>query len=114
MFNILFKWKLNRIKKRGERYKQEKELRDAYAEYVPERKKRKVSNIMLFIVIAVIMAYTIGCFWLTYRTGMVMDSTLTTCVYAFFGSELFALLTIKTTKIIKGSDGTHHDDSAVG
>ena len=110
MFNILFKWKLNRIKKRGERYKQEKELRDVYAEYVPERKKRKVSNILLVIVVIAITLYTIASFWITYRTGMSIDPTLTTCFYAFWGSELFLLAGIRTSKIIKG----YHDDSAVG
>ena len=34
--------KLNKIKKQGERYKQEKELRDIYAEYMPGKKERKV------------------------------------------------------------------------
>ena len=104
MSEKIFQWKLNRIKKRGERYKREKELRDAYAEYVPDRKKRKVSNVMLVVVIAAIAIYTIASFWVQYRTGVPVDATLTTCFYASFGSELLLLAGIKTSKIIKGSN----------
>ena len=102
-----FQRKLDKIKKRGERYKKEKELKDAYAEYVPERKKRKVSNIMLAVVVVAVIVYTIACFWLTYRTGMIIDSTLTTCVYSLFGGELLALAAIKSTKVIKGTDNNN-------
>lgn len=99
-----FQRKLEKIKKRGERYKKEKELKDVYAKYVPEKKKRKISNIVLALVLAIIIAYTIACFWITYVTGMTIDPTLTTCVYSFFGSELFMLLILKATKIVKGTD----------
>ena len=96
-----FKRKLNKIKKRGERMKQEYELKEMYSQYVPEKKKRKVSNIVLTIVVVAILAYTIASFWLTYAVGVSIDSTLTTCFYTFMGSELFILAGIKTSKIIK-------------
>lgn len=99
-----FNKKLEKIKKQGERYKQEKELRDAYAQYVPDKKKRKVTNIMLTIVIIAVVTYTIASFWLAYVSGITVDSTLTTCVYTFFGSELFLLAGIKTSKVLKGYD----------
>ena len=99
-----FKRKLRRIRRKGEMYKKEKEVRDAYAEYWPDRKKRKVSNIMLAVSVAAIAIYTIASFWIQYKTGVPVDSTLTTCFYAFFGSELIALTTLKTSKIIKGHD----------
>ena len=94
--------KLKKIQKQGERYKKEKAIRDAYMEYWPDKKKRKVSNIMLVVVVTAIVTYTIASFWIQYKTGMPVDSTLTTCFYAFFGSELIALATLKTSKIIKG------------
>ena len=96
-----FKRKLNKIKKRGERMKQEYELKEIYAQYVPERKKRKVSNILLAVVVTAIVAYTVASFWLTYVVGVSIDSTLTTCFYTFMGSELFLLAGIKTSKILK-------------
>ena len=95
----LFQWKLNRLKKRGERYKREYELKEAYAQYMPERKKRKVSNILLVVVVVAITAYTVANLWITYTTGAVIDSTLTTCFYAFWGSEVLALAGIKLSKI---------------
>jgi hypothetical protein len=116
----LFQWKLKRIEKRGERWKQEYELKESYAQYVPERKKRKVSNILLVVIVVVIMTYTAASFLLTYTTGMTIDSTLTTCFYTFWGSELVALATLKTTKIIKNynkvedsSDVSIQDDTCV-
>ena len=101
MTNKQFKKKLSRIKKRGERQKQLKELRDAYAKYMPEKKAKKVSNIMLVIVVVGILAYTAVNLWITYKTGIAIDSTLTTCFYTFWGSELFFLAGIKLTKVLK-------------
>ena len=99
-----FKRKLRKIRRKGEMYKKEKEVRDAYVEYWPDRKKRKVSNIMLAVSVVAIAFYTIASFWIQYKTGVPVDSTLTTCFYAFFGSELIALTTLKTSKIIKGAN----------
>ena len=104
-----FQRKLNRIKKRGERNKQLYELQETYAQYVPERKKKKVSNIVLTITIIAILGYTIANFWIMYRTGAYIDSTLTTCFYAFWGSEAGLLALLKTSKIIKGNK---HENNA--
>lgn len=98
-----FKRKLRKIKRRGERMKQEYELKEMYAQYVPERKKRKVSNIVLTVVVIAILAYTIASFWLTYAVGISIDPTLTTCFYTFMGSELFLLAGIRTSKVLKGN-----------
>lgn len=108
----LFQLKLNRIKKRGERYKREHELKMAYAQYVPERKKRKVSNILLVVVVVAIVVYTVANLWITYATGMSIDSTLTTCFYAFFSSELFLLAGIRISKVKHGYDNTSNDEHA--
>ena len=96
--------KLKKIKKQGERYKKEKEVMDAYSEYWPEGKKRKVSNIMLITIIVAIVGYVIASFWLQYKTGIAIDPTITTCWFGFWTVEIIALTTIKNNK-------TRHGDS---
>lgn len=91
--------KLEKIKKNGERYKQEKELRDAYAEFMPEKKERKVSNVMLVVIVIAIVGYAIANFYLQYNIGIEISSTLTTCWYSFWGVEIAALGAIKVTKV---------------
>ena len=66
MFTKRFKRRLNRIRQQGERYKKEKAIRDAYAEYWPEHKKRKTSNIMLAVSIIAIVGYVIADYILQY------------------------------------------------
>lgn len=96
--------KLKRIQKQGERYKKEKEVRDAYAEYLPDRKARKVSNIMLITIVVAIVGYVIASFWIQYKTGIAIDPTITTCWFGFWTVEIVALTTIKNNK-------TKHGDS---
>lgn len=98
MTDEMFKRKLQRMKKRGERYKKEQEIRDAYAEYLPDRKKRKVSNIMLVIIVVAIIAYTVASFWIQYATGVAVDSTLSTLYYSFWTIELISLTSIRNYK----------------
>lgn len=102
-----FQKKLERIQKRGERQKMKYEMEAKYAEFYPG-KKRKVSNIMLVVVVISITLYTIANLWITYASGVSVDSTLTTCFYAFWSSELIALTTLKTSKIIKGTDKAYN------
>ena len=61
------------------------------------KNKKKVSNIMLVVVCTMIILYTIADYILQYLVGVAVDSTLTTCWYAFWGTELVALTTIKNT-----------------
>lgn len=96
-----FKKKLRKIKRQGEQYKIEKQLRDMYAEYWPEHKKRKTSNIMLVISIIAIIVYTIASFWLQYHTGIAIDSTLTTLYYGFWTCEVFLLAGIRISKVFR-------------
>ena len=90
--------KLSRIQKRGEQRKLIKELEDAYAEYMPDRKKRKVSNVMLTTIVTAIVGYVVASFWLQYRTGIGIDPTITTCWFGFWTAEVVALTTIKNNK----------------
>lgn len=100
----IYKRRLRKIKRQGEQYKREKVIKDAYAEYFPDRKKRKVSNIMLVTIIVAIVGYIIASFWLQYRTGISPDPTMTTCWFGFWTVEIIALTTIKNNK-------TKHGDS---
>lgn len=96
--------KLNRIKKRGERYKAEKALMDEYAVYAPAKKKKKVSNIMLVVVMVAIISYAVANFALQYFAGIEVSPTLTTCWFSFWGVEIFALAGIKISKVKNNSD----------
>ena len=114
MGDIFFQIKLIMIKNRGERYKREKALKDAYAEYLPDKKKRKTSNVVLAISIYTVLIYTIASFWIVYVRGVSMDPTLTTCVYSFFGGELLILAGIKGVKVISNYHAEQNDENTVG
>ena len=101
MFDKMFKRKLNRIKRQGERYKKEKEIRDLYVEYWPEHKKRRTSNVMLVISVVAIVSYVVADYILQYNTGMELSPTITPYWFAFWTSEVFLLAGIKISKVIK-------------
>ena len=102
--------KLAKIQKKGEQYKRIRELEDIYVDYMPEKKTRKVSNVMLIIIIIAIVGYALVDVWLQYNTGMELSSTLTSCWYAFWGAEIVALAAIKTSKVKHNSDDYPYDD----
>lgn len=113
MWDKIFQRRLKRIERRGERQKAKQEMIDKYAEYYPS-KKRKVSNVMLVVIVSAITVYTVASFWLTYATGVSIDSTLTTCFYAFMSSELIALASIKCSKVIKnGNDDRFSEEDQI-
>ena len=66
--------------------------------------KRKVSNIMLVLICAMIIIYTVADFILQYFTSIEVSPTLTTAWFAFWGTEIIALTAIKTSKV------KHHQD----
>jgi hypothetical protein len=105
-----FKRKLKKIRIQGERYKRLKALEEAYAEYLPERKERKTSTIMLVIIVASILLYTIGAFFVQYHTGVEISSTLTTCWFSFWGVEILALTGIRISKVFQASNKDEHSD----
>ena len=72
--------------------------------------KKKVSNIVLFFVCVMIVLYTAAAFVLQYCTNLEVSSTMTTCWFAFWGSELIALATIKCTKVRKNSESPADED----
>ena len=66
------------------------------------KKKPKVSNIMLVVICVMIILYTIADFVLQYFVQVEVSPTLTTAWFAFWGTELVALAAIKTTKVKHG------------
>lgn len=110
MRDIIFQLRLNKIKQQGERYKKEKAIIDAYAEYWPDSKKRRTSNIMLIISIIAIIGYVIADYILQYNVGIELSPTITPFWFGFWTSELFLLAGIKVSKVIKPSS----DDEACG
>lgn len=100
MWDILFQAKLKRIERQGERQKAKQELIDKYAPYYPS-KRRKVSNVMLVIIVLAIVGYTVASFVLQYLTGTEVSPTLTTAWFSFFGAEIISLMSIKVSKIFK-------------
>ena len=67
-----------------------------------QKKKRKVSNILLVLVCVMIIIYTAATFVLQYFTSVEISPTLTTAWFAFWGTELVALAAIKTSKLKHG------------
>ena len=99
--NIIFNLRMMWIKQRGERYKQEQKIRDAYAKYWPEKKKKKTSSIMLVIIVIAIVGYFLAAYALQKNGGIEISPTLTTCWFSFWGVEIVALAGIRVSKVVK-------------
>lgn len=69
-----------------------------------KKQKRKVSNIMLVLICAMIILYTAADFALQYFAGVEVSPTLTTAWFAFWTVEIVALAAIKTSKVKHGQD----------
>lgn len=72
--------------------------------YFPFHFKPKFNKIIVSLSIVAIIAYTIAAILLQKYIMMELSPTLTTCVYAFFGTELIGLAGIKIcdTKFMQG------------
>ena len=73
-------------------------------------KKKKVSNIMLVIIIIAIVLYTVANFLLQYFAGVEVSPTLTQWWFTFWGAEIVALAGIKISKVTKGIDSHESSD----
>lgn len=72
---------------------------------VLEKSYKKTVKFSMKIVVSCIIfiaLYTIAQTILSYKVGMELSPTLTTCVYTFFGTELAACAVIKIFDTIKG------------
>lgn len=63
--------------------------------YLPFHVKLKFNKLIVLLSIVAIITYTISAILLQKYTLMELSPTLSTCVYAFFGTELLGLAGIK-------------------
>jgi len=89
--------------------------------YLPFRFTIKFNKLIVLLSIVAIISYTITAILLQKYTMMELSPTLTTCVYAFFGTELLGLAGIKMcdTKFAQCepsniSENIENDPDAVG
>ena len=90
--------------------------------YFPFHIKPKFNKVIVSLSIVAIIAYTVAAILLQKYTMMELSPTLTTCVYAFFGTELIGLAGIKIcdTKFIQNEPSNiseniiENDHDAVG
>lgn len=66
--------------------------------------KKKVSNVMLAVIISLAVLYTVGAFILEAFCEREISPTLTGSFFTFCGVELVNLAAIKTTKVKHGQD----------
>lgn len=92
--------------------------------YLPFHFKPQFNKLIVILSIAAIILYTIAAILLQKYTLIELSPTLTTCVYAFFGTELLGLAGIKIcdTRFINqenntdcnGTISSQYDNNAVG
>ena len=73
--------------------------------------KKKVSNIMLVLICAMIILYTAADFALQYFAGVEVSPTLTTAWFTFWGVELVNLAIIKVSKVKHGQENSTNTES---
>lgn len=89
---------------------------------LPFRITLKFNKLIVLLSIVAIISYTVAAILLQKYTMMELSPTLTTCVYAFFGTELIGLAGIKIcdTKFIQSEPSNiseniiENDSEAVG
>ena len=88
--------KLGRKLQIAEMKREEWEIKyEIFKSYLPFRLKLKFNKLIVLLSIVAIIAYTVAAILLQKYTMMELSPTLTTCVYAFFGTELIGLAGIK-------------------
>ena len=124
MFKITQETHKEKMKRLGEKKKiaemkreERKIKREIFMLYLPFRFKFKFNKFAVTYTLVAITAYTIAAILLQKYTSVEISPTLTTCVYAFFGTELFTLGSIKKSET-KASYTTKsssiNDEDAVG
>ena len=69
---------------------------------------------MLIISVINIVWYTIAAIVLQFKVGVEISSTLTTCWYAFWTSEIFVLAGIRISKVVKSGDNDLEEEDENG
>lgn len=80
--------------------------------YLPFHFKIKFNKLIVLLSVTVIILYTVAAILLQKYTLVELSPTLTTCVYAFFGTELLGLAGIKIcdTRFISQENNTDYND----
>ena len=87
---------LERKKRIAEMKCEERKLKlEIFKLYFPFHIKPKFNKLIVTLSIVAIIAYTVAAILLQKYIMMELSPTLTTCVYAFFGTELLGLAGIK-------------------
>lgn len=77
----------------------------------------KFNKVVVIFCLTNIVIYTIAAFWLQRYTSMEISSTLTTCFFAFFGTELIGLASIRVSDNVtqkKNKSADMEDNGPVG
>jgi hypothetical protein len=75
-----------------------------------EKKKKHYAQKLLPWIIVAVMLYTISAFVLQFFNGTEISPTLTTAYFAFWGTEIIAIATIKSVKEGKKNKETENSD----
>ena len=75
------------------------------------RPKKKVSNIMLAIIITLVVLYTAGAFALEIYCCREISPTLTGAFFSFISVELASMAAIKSTKVRNNRDDDDNDNN---
>lgn len=105
--------KLERKKRIAEMKCEERALKlEILKLHIPFHLKPKFNKIIVTLSIVAIIAYTVAAIFLQKYTMTELSPTLTTCVYAFFGTELLGLASIKIcdTKFTQKEDNMVESD----
>jgi xanthine/uracil permease len=77
------------------------------------KSKKKVSNIMLAVIITLIVLYTAAAFILEAVYCREISPTLTGAYFSFCGVELVSLAAIKTSKVKHGQDTNVSEENII-
>lgn len=114
---------LSRKKKIAEKKIEERKLKLEIAKlYLPFHMNIKFNKLIVLFCIVAIVSYTVAAILLQKYTSFELSPTLTTCVFAFFGTELLGLAGIKicdtkfttTNTNIGVTESVEEDPDAVG
>ena len=100
------------------KYEERKLKKEIFMLYLPFHFKFKFNKFAVIYTLVAITAYTIAAILLQKYTLVEISPTLTTCVYAFFGTELLSLASIKKSdtkaSYIQHISSTNNEEDAVG
>lgn len=88
-----------------------KEERDKYRRF--DLSKMQTSNKVLVSSIVAVLLFTVACFFMQYKTGVEVSSTLITLWYSFWTVEIVSLAGIKISKVFKSPQDTNIESNVI-